>query len=113
MSGLIADPPAEAVAVNVNVPNLPLEQINRWRRTSVGNRIPRSMAAATLEPKEGHEGAFHVRMQYGDPIQLPVEIDGGAVEAGEGSITYLSKLEGVDVGPGTSAERILAACLSR
>ncbi len=113
VSGLIADPPAEAVAVNVNVPNLPLEQINRWRRTSVGNRIPRSMAAATLEPKEGHEGAFHVRMQYGDPIQLPVETDGGAVEAGEVSITYLSKLEGVDVGPATSAERSLAAFLSR
>lgn len=113
VGGLIADPPADAVALNVNVPNLPLAEIKGWRRTSVGRAIPRSMASASMEPMEGHEGAYYVRMSYGDPVELPVETDGGAVEAGEVSITYLSRIEGVDLPGVTSAEKAVDALLAR
>ena len=42
-----------------------------------------------------------------------METDGGAVEAGEVSITYLSRLEGVDVPGVTSAEKAVDALLAR
>ncbi|MDO8362748.1 MAG: 5'/3'-nucleotidase SurE [Actinomycetota bacterium] len=111
VGGLIADPPAEPVVLNVNVPNLPLEQITAWRRAVVGVQLPRSMAAAHMEPKEGHEGAFYVKMKWGDPVALPVETDGGAVEAGEVAISYLTHISALDLPPGTGAEQALAALI--
>jgi hypothetical protein len=49
------------------------------------------MATADLEAKEGHEGAFYVRMNYGAQAQMPGDTDGGAVENGEVAITYVSR----------------------
>jgi hypothetical protein len=46
----------------------------------------------TLVPKQGHEGAFHVRMAWGDSVVLPPETDGGAVELDEIAVTFLSAL---------------------
>ena len=40
----------------------------------------------------GHEGAYDVNMQWGDPVDLPVDTDSGAVEAGYVSITALSRI---------------------
>jgi len=31
-------------------------------------------------------------MRWGDPVELPVETDGGAVEAGEVAVSYLSRI---------------------
>jgi 5'-nucleotidase len=89
---LVADLPTEPVVVNLNVPNVALDEIKGWRRTVVGTLPPRAMAAAVLEPKEGHDGTFHVRMGWGDPVALPSETDGGAVELDEVSITFLGRL---------------------
>lgn len=105
VEGLLADPPAEAVALNVNVPNLALEEISGWRRTTVGTKLPRSMASAHREPKEGHAGSYYVRMTWGDRVELPVHTDGGAVEAGDVSISYLSRLDAVDLPGVTAAEQ--------
>ena len=53
-----------------------------------------------------------MKMSWGDPVTLPIETDGGAVEAGEVSISYLNRLA-EDERPGpTSAERALADALS-
>lgn len=93
VGGLIANMPAEPVVINLNVPNVPVEQMKGWRRTSVGTVPPRVMSSAVLEPKEGHSGSYYVRMKWGDPVSLPIETDGGAVEAGEVSIACLSRLE--------------------
>ena len=47
----------------------------------------------------------------GDPVELPIDTDGGAVEAGEVAVTYLSRLEGLtgladeDAAGVTAAER--------
>ena len=89
---LVAELPTEPVVVNLNVPNVALDEIKGWRRTVVGTLPPRAMAAAVLEPKEGHDGTFHVRMGWGDPVALPSETDGGAVELDEVSITFLGRL---------------------
>lgn len=88
---LMADAPDPAVVVNVNVPNCEVDELGAWRYAEVGTIPPRSMASATLEPKQGHEDTFHVRMEWGDPVALPIETDGGAVEAGEIAVTVLSR----------------------
>jgi 5'-nucleotidase len=93
VGGLIADPPADPVVINLNVPNLELADMRGWRRATVGQEPPRAMAGVTLEPKEGHTGSYYARMSWGDALELPAHTDGGAVERGEVAITYLNRLQ--------------------
>jgi 5'-nucleotidase len=92
VGGLVADMPSSPVVVNLNVPNLPLEEITEWRHTRVGTEPPRRMSSAVLEPKEGHDSTYYVRMSWGDAVDLPLDTDGGTVEADIISISYLSRL---------------------
>jgi len=92
VQGLVDDMPAEPVVLNINVPDCPVEEISGWSYGVVGTQLPRSMAKATLEPVEGKEGSFHVAMTWGDAQDLPPDTDGGIVERGEVSITYLTRL---------------------
>ena len=92
VQALLADMPTDPVVVNVNVPDVPLEEITSWKFGVVGNQPPRSMAGATLDPVPGHDGAFHVNMSWGDTVVLDPETDGGIVERGQVSVTYLTRL---------------------
>ena len=89
---LMDDLPEPPLVVNINVPNVGLEEITAWRHAEVGTTPPRSMSSATLVPREGYEETFTVEMEWGDPVELPIETDGGSVEAGEVSISYLSRI---------------------
>jgi 5'-nucleotidase len=89
---LVDDMPVEPVVVNINVPDLPIEEFGTWHHAEVGMVPPRSMARATLRPIVGHEGAFHVEMGWGDTVQLAADTDGGIVERGDVAITYLTRL---------------------
>ena len=112
VGALVAELPSEPVVVNVNVPNLEVAEMKGWRRTIVGTVPPRAMAGAVLEAKLGHDNAFKVKMSWGEPVTLPIETDGGSVENGEVSITFLSRLSGDEL-PMTDAEHALEALLSR
>jgi len=113
VQGLLADMPTDPVVVNVNVPDVPLEEITSWKFGVVGNQPPRSMAGATLDPVPGHDGAFHVNMSWGDTVVLDPETDGGIVERGQVAVTYLTRLvhEDRDDIPGVTAA--LGALLTR
>lgn len=89
---LLDDLPDPAMVVNINVPNVGLDEIGAWRHTEVGTIPPRSVTSAVLERREGYEDTYVVRMDWGDPVPLPIDTDGGAVEAGEVSISYLSRI---------------------
>ncbi|MEY2430595.1 MAG: 5/3-nucleotidase [Acidimicrobiaceae bacterium] len=89
---LLADLPADPIVVNVNVPNRRLDELAGWRRTEVALMPPRALAGAELIPKLGHDGAFDVRMEWGDPLLLPADTDSGAVEAGYVAITALCRI---------------------
>jgi hypothetical protein len=71
------------------------------------------MVQATMEAKEGHTSSFNIKMSWGDPLPLPIDTDGGAVEAGEVSITFLSRLTHHDLEGETAAEAALAGLLAR
>jgi 5'-nucleotidase len=93
VEGLVANMPKDPVVVNLNVPNVEIDQLTTWREAVVGLEPPRRMSMAELIAKEGHDGAYTVRMSWGDAVDLPPHTDGGAVEQGEIAITYLSRLE--------------------
>ena len=92
VDALLNDLPAEPVVLNLNVPNVQAADMKGWRRTEVGTLPPRAMSKARLEPKLGHEGAFHVAMEWGDAVDLPEHTDGGAVMAGYASVSWLGPL---------------------
>lgn len=90
--GLLDQPPVDPTLVNINVPNLPLVALTRWRQTTLGSQPGRAMESVRLEPRPGHPGTYRVRMDWGEPISLPPETDGGAVERGEVSISVLGPI---------------------
>ncbi len=92
VEGLVSSLPSTPVVVNLNVPNRDLADIKGWKPARVGHEPPRRMSRAVLEPKLGHEGSFHVRMQWGDAVALPEDTDGGLVESDYVAVSYLSAL---------------------
>lgn len=93
VEGLIADMPATPVVANLNVPNCELGEIKGWQYGRVGHEPPRRMSTASLEAKEGYEGSYYVRMAWGDAAELPHDTDGGLVQNGYVSVSYLSPIE--------------------
>ena len=93
---VLSDLPQDPVLINLNVPNLPVDQIKGWRRTTVGVSPNRALVDATLEPIVGLRDAYSVTMSWGDILDLPPESDGGAIRADEVSITYLSRMVSAD-----------------
>jgi len=92
VAAVLRTQPDEPVVVNVNVPNLPIEDLRRWRHAQIGLLPPRAVVEATMEPIEGREGVFAVRFGWGDAVELPPETDGGAIERDEVTISYVSRL---------------------
>jgi 5'-nucleotidase len=104
--------PDDPVVVNVNVPNRPVAHMTGWQYGEIALRPPRTMANATLRPKPGHAGCFHVDMTWGEPIALPPDTDAGAVEEGRVAISFLGRLAHVDPGPHTGIDQALDELLA-
>lgn len=101
----------DAAVVNINVPNCEIDELAGWGHARVGMEPPRKMSAATLVPKEGHEGAFNVKMEWGDAVELPADTDGGMVELNQVAVSYLTRLEAQQRTDLTLAEDGLRALL--
>ncbi|MFK8023950.1 MAG: 5'/3'-nucleotidase SurE [Ilumatobacter sp.] len=93
VQALVDELPDDAVVINVNVPDLPLAELEGWRHAEVGTQSPRSVATADLTPIEGREGAFKVTMNWGEKLDLAEGTDGRLVEEGWVAISYLTRLE--------------------
>ena len=87
---MLADLPAEPVVLNMNVPNLELAELAGWRRTTIATEPIRGTDSVELEPIDGEPDAFHARLGWGEAVDLPADTDGGAVEAGYVSVTWLA-----------------------
>lgn len=112
VDGLIADMPKQPVVVNINVPNTELHEIAGWELTSVGLEPPRSMSTAVMTPTDDPT-KFGVAMAFGDAVELPAHTDGGAIERGFVTVTYLSRLEAAQRTDLTKPESALDNLLSR
>ncbi len=93
VQSLVSEPLPEPGCLNINVPNLELTDIAGWRRTEVGARVPRAMNKVDVEPKEGHAGSYHLKLNWGQRSseEHSLDEDVGAVEAGYVSTTWLSR----------------------
>ena len=96
VESVVATPLVEPAVININVPNFPVDQIRGWKRTTLAAVPIRSMDLVELEPKIGHEGAYRVKLTWGDAEALPIETDAGAVSAGYVSLTWLSRIHELD-----------------
>ncbi|MCU4186088.1 hypothetical protein K6U06_17095 [Acidiferrimicrobium sp. IK] len=85
-----------AVAVNVNVPNLALEDLVGWRPTVLAPAPSRGIGEVRLSPKEGAPGSYTVKLSWGEPQHLPADSDGGAVGRGLVSVSVLSPVGAQD-----------------
>ncbi len=112
VGGLVADPPTEPVLVNLNVPNVEIDEIKGWRHAEVGLEPPRRMSSAVLEPREGHTDMYTVAMTWGDAEFLPDHTDGGIVENGEVAVSYLSRIDATKRDDITASEHALSALLT-
>ncbi len=97
VEGLLAEPPPEAGVLNINVPNLAVDEITGYRWTSVGNMPPRSMTTATLEHKKGHAGSYNVVLDYDDVVDPPAGSDTEAICQGLVSLSWLGRITAADV----------------
>ncbi len=88
---LIVDLPASPVVVNINVPNRNLADIEGWELTPVGLEPPRSMTKAALVPTDDPD-RFDVDVTYGEAVELPAHTDGGAIERGLVTVSYLTRI---------------------
>ena len=94
---MLSDPPPDGGVLNLNVPNLPLEEIKGWRWTSVGHGPPRSMSKAIMEPKVGYEGTYTVRFSWTDEDPQPSDTDTGAIQDDSVSVSWLSRITALDL----------------
>jgi 5'-nucleotidase len=100
-----------AAVVNLNVPNLPLQELDGWRPARLGNVAQRSVAAATLEAQPGHVGSYRVRMRWGEHVSLPEGTDGGEVDRGRVSFTLLGPMGESDPAMAPQVQSALGALL--
>ena len=57
--------PKEASVLNINVPNMDVSEMKGWAQTTVGTDLMRQMTEVDIEPKIGHEGAYHLNLKWG------------------------------------------------
>ncbi len=95
-AAMLENPPETASVLNINVPNLPTDELAKWNWTEIGNRPPRTWTKAWLEPKEGHVGSYHVELEYGDAVDQPEGTDTCAIMHDEVSMTWLSRITALD-----------------
>ncbi len=95
-AGCSPPPPTEPALVNVNVPNLPIDEIKGWRHTELALLPGRAFSGVTLEAEDRPRTCVPTcGLRWGEPIDLPIESDTGAVQAGLVSITWLGRVEPV------------------
>lgn len=98
---LLADPPTEASVLNLNVPNLPIDELRGYRYTAFAETPGRRMEGLELLPIPGHREAYHAVLKWGERDEFPDTTDTGAVRAGYVSMTWISRITAVDAPNGS------------
>jgi len=110
---VLRSPPTEPVVLNVNVPNLPVDDIRGWRHAAIGLLPPRAVVEARLHAVEGREDVFSVHLEWGDAVELPPDTDGGAIERDEVTISYVSRLIAEPRGDLAAVDEVLDELLAQ
>lgn len=94
VAGLSKAMPIDPAIVNVNVPNVALDDIKGWRRGAVETAMAGGVTTATRTPKPGRDDVFDITFDWGErnPALLPAGSDSRAVEDGYAAISWLSRI---------------------
>ena len=94
VAGVIESPPERPVAINLNVDNIPLEEVKGWKRAEVISAPFAGTTALNLTPTEADPERFEIKMNWGSgkrPDPLPGS-DLAAVVDGYVAVSYLTEL---------------------
>lgn len=92
VEAMLANPREPAGVLNVNVPDLPIEDIDGWAWAEIGASPPRSMTGVTLTPKPGHLGSHLITYTFGESGDLIDNSDTATVISNRVSLSWLSKI---------------------
>lgn len=92
VEAMLADPRIPAGVLNVNVPDLPLDQITGWDWTTVGASPPRAMNGVKLTPKPGHIGSHLITYTFGESGDVGKGSDTEAIMNNQVSLSWLSQI---------------------
>jgi len=109
LHGFLSEPPADPSVLNINVPNLEMDQLKGWRMTEVAQMPTKTMTTPDLTAVDGHPGRFDVSLRWGDKIELPATTDTGAIERDEVSVTWLTGVTATSPANHTATEAALTA----
>lgn len=101
---IVANPLDQPGCLNINVPNLDVADMKGWRRTEIGATPTRTMTTVDVEAKEGHDGSYYLRFNWGPRQDYPPHTDVGAVAAGYVSTTWLGEVAPVSFAGSTAVE---------
>lgn len=88
----------DVAVLNVNVPNLPVDQIKGWRWTDVGRSPPWALTEARLVPRsDARPGTYRVETGWGQHLDQPPGTDAAAILDDHVSVTMLSRIEALPV----------------
>lgn len=111
VEAMLTDLPDDPVVANINVPNVELDEVKGWSITEIGQLPPRAMTKAQLVERDGQPDVFDLDIRSGDLIDLPIHTDGGAVEHGLVSVSYVSRFVHEHRDDMSAAERALSDML--
>ncbi len=95
--GLVGDAdtpldPADARVLNINTPAMPMNELAGWKWSEVATKPRTAMATASLSPKPGFKGQYHVNVTFETPLERTEGTDTWAIDNGYVSLTWLSPL---------------------
>lgn len=103
VAGMIDTRLEDVGVLNLNVPNLPIDQIKGWRWTEVGRTPPWAMREAKLVPHQpgrdgsenGRDAVYRVETSWALTGEQPPDSDSAAILDEHVSVTWLSRIEAV------------------
>ncbi len=94
----------EPQVLNINVPDKPLAEIDRWSWTHVSEKPPSESSAARLESIPGHTNSFDIKVDWGTKWDGEHGSDVHAISEGELSLSWIGKMTAhPDNGSGVTA----------
>ena len=96
VKGMIETEFADVGVLNLNVPNLPVDQIKGWSWTEVGRTPPWAMTEAKLILRDDAPDTYRVETTWGSANEQPPDTDSAAILDGKISVTVLSRIAALD-----------------
>jgi broad specificity polyphosphatase/5'/3'-nucleotidase SurE len=92
-SSVLADSPTHPVAVNINVPNRSLAEMNGVRRVPIARHFGRSGIKSVLITSDADPSSYAADFEWGTPFADPDDTDDGVVKRGYVAFFVLSHLD--------------------